>query len=71
MTLRFRDTQILADLLRQVVVDFGMAGDGRAPILIRIDPPGMAATFTEQLAVMATEVLEEMLAFQTAIFASW
>jgi hypothetical protein len=62
---RIADSQILADLLHQQVIHFGMPWDGGTTVCSPIAPPRMVSTLPDQLAIVFAKMLDESAALHT------
>jgi hypothetical protein len=58
MSLRWRDPEVFADFLGEVVVDLGVAWNAGRPTR-RADEDGMITTFSEQPATVLLQVVDQ------------
>jgi len=64
------NAEVLADLLRQVVLNLSVAGNSGPAVLLGVVPPRMAAALAEEGAAVGAQVLEQLAPLQTAISTS-
>lgn len=67
---RSRNAKVSADLGCHEVLDFRVAGNCGATVLLGIVPPGMAATFPQKFATLVSEVSQQLPPLHTAMCSS-
>ena len=67
---RHRYSKVLADFSSEMVVDFAVPGNGTAPVLRGVMPPGVISAFPEQGAAMGSQMSQQIATLHTAILSS-